>query len=101
MEDAFVREDPRAALVVGQGRGALLAVLGEREIPVSSYPPASVKRAVAGNGRAPKEQVARMVAAILGIDGPRGPLDSTDALAVAIAHSLAAKSQLLIGQPEP
>jgi crossover junction endodeoxyribonuclease RuvC len=94
MEDTFVRDDPRAALVVGEGRGALLAVLGERGIAVHSYPPASVKRAVAGNGRAPKEQVARMVAAILGSDGPRGPLDSTDALAVAIAHSLAASARV-------
>jgi crossover junction endodeoxyribonuclease RuvC len=94
MEDAFVRDDPRAALVVGQGRGALLAVLGEHGIPVRSYPPASVKRAVAGNGRAGKEQVSRMVGAILGVSGPRGPVDATDALAVAIAHSLA--SQTLI-----
>ena len=94
MEDAFVRHDPRAALVVGQGRGALLAVLGEHEVPVRSYPPATVKRAVAGNGRAAKEQVARMVAAILGVSGPPGPLDATDALAIAIAHSL--RSQTLI-----
>lgn len=95
MEDVFVRDDPRAALVVGQGRGALLAVLGEHGIPVRSYPPASVKRAVAGNGRAAKEQVSRMVAAILGARGPLGPLDATDALAVAIAHSLWMTSQLL------
>ncbi|MFI5402554.1 MAG: crossover junction endodeoxyribonuclease RuvC [Planctomycetota bacterium] len=92
MEDAFVRDDPRAALVVGQGRGALLAVLGERNIPVRSYPPATVKRAVAGNGRAPKDQVSRMVAAILGVKGPLGPLDATDALAVAITHSLKAQT---------
>ncbi len=94
MEDAFVRDDPRAALVVGQGRGALLAVLGEHGIAVRSYPPATVKRAVAGNGRAAKEQVSRMVAAILGANGPLGPLDATDALAVAITHSL--KSQTLV-----
>jgi len=92
MEDAFVRDDPRAALLVGEGRGALLAVLGEHGIPVRSYPPASVKRAVAGNGRAGKEQVARMVAAILRASGPPGPLDATDALAVAIAHSLKPES---------
>ncbi|HLF92978.1 MAG TPA: crossover junction endodeoxyribonuclease RuvC [Planctomycetota bacterium] len=98
MEDAFVRDDPRAALVMGQGRGALLAVLGEHGIPVRSYPPASVKRAVAGNGRAAKEQVSRMVSAILGAKGPLGPLDATDALAVAIAHGLAMTSQLLMEQ---
>ena len=51
-------------------------------------PPATIKRAVAGNGRAPKEQVARMVAAILGLEGPPEPLDATDALAVAITHAL-------------
>lgn len=89
MEDAFVRHDPRAALLVGQGRGALLALLGEHGIPVRSYPPASVKRAIASNGRAGKEQVARMVAAILGVPRLPGPLDATDALAVAIAHGLA------------
>jgi crossover junction endodeoxyribonuclease RuvC len=95
MEDAFVRVDPRAALLVGQGRGALLAVLGEWKIPVRSYPPASVKRSVAGNGRASKEQVSRMVAAILGVGKLPGPLDATDALAVAIAHGLARPSQAL------
>lgn len=94
MEDVFVRNDPHAALVVGQGRGALLAVLGEHGIPVRSYPPATVKRAVAGNGRAGKEQVSRMVAAILRLSGPPGPLDATDALAVAITHSL--KSQTIV-----
>jgi len=88
MEDAFVAKDPGAALKIGAGRGAILAVLGEREYAVASYPPATIKRSVAGNGRAPKEQVARMVAAILGLTGPPEPLDATDALAVAITHAL-------------
>lgn len=95
VEDAFVRADPRAALVLGQGRGALLAVLGERRIPVGAYPPATVKRAVGGHGRAGKEQVARMVGAILGIQGLPEPLDATDALAVAIAHAAASKTQAI------
>lgn len=98
MEDAFVRVDPRAALLIGQGRGALLAVLGESRIPVRSYPPASVKRCVAGNGRASKEQVARMVAAILQEKQLPGPLDATDAVAVAIAHALARPTETLLGQ---
>jgi len=88
MESAFVKLDPQAALAVGEGRGALLAVLGEAGLGVASYPPATVKRAVAGNGRAAKEQVARMVAAILKLPGPPEPLDATDALAVALTHAL-------------
>lgn len=98
MEDAFVKLDPRAALLVGQGRGALLAVVGEGRIPVRSYPPATVKRCVAGNGRAPKEQVARMVAAILGVGKLPGPLDATDALAVAITHALGSRTQSIVEQ---
>jgi crossover junction endodeoxyribonuclease RuvC len=99
MEDAFVREDARAALMIGQGRGALLSVLGEAGLGVRSYPPASVKRSVAGNGRAGKDQVARMVGAILGVAGLPEPLDATDALAVAIAHALAHRTQSILGQP--
>lgn len=88
MEDAFVAKDPGAALKIGAGRGAILAVLGEREFDVASYPPATIKKAVAGNGRASKEQVARMVTAILGLAAAPDSLDATDALAVAITHAL-------------
>jgi crossover junction endodeoxyribonuclease RuvC len=92
MEDIFVDKDPRGAMKIGYGRGAILAVLGEAELTVDSYPPATIKKAVAGNGRAPKEQVARMVTAILGLSSAPEPLDATDALAVAITHALRHRS---------
>ena len=88
MEDVFVDADPRSALKIGFGRGAILAVLGEAELAVASYPPATVKKAVTGNGRADKSQVARMVSAVLGLDSAPEPADATDALAVAITHAL-------------
>jgi crossover junction endodeoxyribonuclease RuvC len=98
VEDVFVKSDPRAALSIGHGRGAVLAVLGGHGIPVHDYPPASVKRSVAGNGRAGKEQVARMVGILLGADVGAIPRDATDALAVAIAHALAARTQAIVGE---
>ncbi len=88
VEDLFVKADPKAALAVGHGRGALLAVLGEARIPVTPYPPATVKLAVAGSGRAGKEQVARMVGVILGTPPSAAPRDATDALALAITLAL-------------
>lgn len=94
VEDVFVKVNPRAALSIGHARGALLAVLGEKKIPVGSHAPAAVKRSIAGNGKAAKPQVARMVGAILGT-GREFPLDATDALAVAIAHALGRQAQLL------
>ncbi len=95
VEDVFVKTDPRAALAVGQARGAILVVLAEASLSIASYAPATIKRAVAGNGRASKEQVAKMVATILG-ERPLGETsDATDAVAVAITHAFRARSQAL------
>ncbi|MHC4971472.1 MAG: crossover junction endodeoxyribonuclease RuvC [Planctomycetota bacterium] len=96
VEDVFVKADPKAALAVGHGRGALLAVLGEQQVRVHSYAPASIKRALTGNGRARKEQVAKMVSKLLGTGDL--PTDATDALAAAVAHAFASKAQMLADQ---
>jgi crossover junction endodeoxyribonuclease RuvC len=85
-EDVFVSRDPRAALKLGQARGAALAAVASARIPVSSYAPAKVKRAVTGSGRADKAQVQRMVQAMLGMEKPPAR-DAADALAVAICHA--------------
>ena len=59
-----------------------------RDIPVSEYAPRSVKMAVTGNGQASKEQVSNMLRHLLHIPADQipGPLDATDALAVALTH---------------
>ncbi len=98
VEDVFVKADPKAALAVGHGRGALLAVLGEAKIPVTPYPPATVKLAVAGSGKAAKEQVARMVSVILGVSPLAGGRDATDALAIAITLALRSTRQHMMPQ---
>ena len=98
VEDVFVKLDPKAALAVGHGRGALLAVVGAAGLPAASYPPATVKKALTGSGRAAKDRVARMVGAILGLAAPPEPLDATDALAVAITHALAVKGDRAVGR---
>ena len=75
---------------------ALEAVLAEPDVaaavagvPAFEYPPASVKQAVCGYGRADKAQVQRMVQAILRLPAPPSPSHAADALAVAICHALA------------
>ena len=90
VEDVFSHHNPRTALALAQARGMALAVIGLAGITVSSYPPASVKKAVSGSGRADKEQVARMVQILIGLRSlPRA--DATDALAVAITHGRCAR----------
>ena len=49
----------------------------------------TVKQAVCGYGRADKEQVGKMVKAILALEEVPTPNHAADALAVAICHALA------------
>lgn len=85
VEDVFVQQNPRSALALAQARGMALAVIGLAGLTVASYPPATVKKAVSGSGKAEKAQIARMVQALIGLATlPRA--DATDALAVAITH---------------
>jgi crossover junction endodeoxyribonuclease RuvC len=97
MERAFVGRNAASALKLGEVRGALLAVAGRRGIDVVDYPPATVKIAVTGSGRAEKEQVARGVRMLLG--GGYAAGDATDALAVAICHVLHAAAARRLDVP--
>ena len=70
-----------------RAQGAAMTAAMDRDIPIHEYPPARVKIAIAGNGRASKEQVAAMVRRILHCEENMDvPLDATDALAIALCH---------------
>lgn len=84
VEDVFYCKNARSALILGQARGAALALLGLYKIEVEALSPTAVKLMVAGHGRAEKFQVAMMVAKDLGIDIPKHE-DASDALALALA----------------
>jgi crossover junction endodeoxyribonuclease RuvC len=84
LEEAFFGKGARAALALGEGRGAVLVAAALAGVPVRQYPPATVKKAVTGRGAAAKDQVAAMVRVILGLAETPKPPDATDALAAAI-----------------
>ncbi len=87
IEAPFVGKNASTAIILGMARGAILTALAEGGVPVYAYSPSTAKRSAVGSGGATKEQVAMMVAAELGIGIERIPLDSTDALALAICHA--------------
>jgi crossover junction endodeoxyribonuclease RuvC len=87
VEDLFFGQNARSAFAVGQARGAVLLAAGQAGIACHSYTPQAVKQAVCGHGRADKEQVQRMVGALLSLDSPPEPDHAADALAVAICHA--------------
>ncbi len=87
VEDTFTGENVRSALKLTHVRGVALFVCAEAAIPVAAYPPAQVKLAVVGNGRAGKQQVAWMTRVLLKLDESSRSPDASDALAVAICHA--------------
>jgi len=85
VEDVFYAKHANAALKLGHARGVVLLTAAQAGLVVSAYPPAVVKRAIGGRGQAEKEQVARIVGAMLQLR-TLPPIDATDALAVALTH---------------
>jgi crossover junction endodeoxyribonuclease RuvC len=89
LEESFVGADARTALSVGQARGAVMVAAASAGVECAEHPPARVKHAVCGYGRADKRQVQRMVKTILSLPAEPTPTHAADALAVAICHALA------------
>ena len=87
IEDIFYAHNPKTVLKLAQFRGALtlkiLLSVGNYE----EYTPLQVKKAITGNGKSTKEQVAFMVKRLLNIKKDIKPLDITDAMAIAITHA--------------
>lgn len=94
LERVFAQANLRSVMGVAQISGALMAIAHEEEIPLQFFTPSEVKAAVAGNGRAGKDQVGQMVARLLKLESAPKPADIADALAVALC---AAKRSELVG----
>jgi crossover junction endodeoxyribonuclease RuvC len=87
IENVFVAKDPRASIALGEGRGVALLAAAREGLPLHQYTPAEIKKAVAGNGRAGKPQIQKMVRVHLALDEAPRPFDAADALAIAICHA--------------
>ena len=86
VERVFSQLNVRTAMATGQAAGVALLVAAKSGIPVALHTPSEVKASVTGSGRADKKQVALMVKKLLNLQEIPKPVDSTDALALAICH---------------
>ena len=87
VEKVFLARNASAALKLGQARGAAIVACGTHGLPVHEYSAREIKSAATGYGAASKEQVAGMVARLLGIR-EAVPDDASDALAVAFCRAV-------------
>lgn len=86
IEQVFFHRNADSALKLGQARGAAMAAVVSRGIPIFEYSARQVKQAVVGLGAADKTQVGHMVRHLLNLD-QNLETDAADALAIALCHS--------------
>ncbi len=85
IESIFYSKNAQTACKLGHARGVAIVCLRRAGLAVGEYPPARVKRAISGHGRADKHQVTHIVTSVLRLS--EAPLeDAADALASAITH---------------
>ncbi len=100
VESVFQHRNARSALVLAEARGALLSAVGEAGVPLSEYPPATIKKTVCGVGGARKEEVrlalGRSVPGLTREMLSGAPDDATDALAAAVCHRYHARFERAI-----
>ncbi len=86
IEDIFFAYNPKSVIKLAQFRGALCLKILQEIGFFHEYTALQVKKAVTGNGKATKEQVAFMVKRLFGIKKEIKPFDITDAMAIALTH---------------
>ena len=86
VEGVFYAKNARTSVVLGHARGAVLLAAALRGLHVAEYPPAEVKSAVVGAGRATKDQVGLMVQRLLKLRAVPKPHDAADGIAIALCH---------------
>ena len=86
IERVFSQLNVKTAMATGQAAGVAILLAAKSGIPIALHTPSEVKAAVTGSGRADKKQVATMVKRILRLKEMPRPVDTTDALALAICH---------------
>jgi crossover junction endodeoxyribonuclease RuvC len=84
VERLFFSRNVQTAFAVGQARGVVLLAAAQHGLAVREATPSEIKSAVAGDGRADKEQIGRMVQLVLEMPERPANDDAADALAIAI-----------------
>ena len=87
IETVFMDKSATSALKLGHARGAALATVVRRKLPVSEYSPRLIKQSLVGRGAAEKTQVQHMVRLLLSLGEAKLQADAADALAVALTHA--------------
>ncbi len=93
VEKVFFAKNAISALKLGQARGVVLLTGALHDLEIYEYSVTEIKSIITGHGRADKEQVAKMLQMMLGVQN-FATLDASDALALGVAHALSLRKGL-------
>ena len=88
IEAPFFGKNVQSMLKLGRAQGVAMAAALYRDIPIFEYAPRTIKQTITGNGSASKEQVCKMLQAMLKFEEMPKYFDATDALAAAVCHCI-------------
>lgn len=94
MEKIFFAANAKTAIAVGQAQGVMLLAAARSKIYVAEYAPGTIKKTIAGNGRAKKKDIQKAVRKMLGNQVKSRAHRKThfdnaaDALAVALTYAM-------------
>lgn len=98
VEGLFFAQNLKTAIIMGEARGAAMAVIAEAGLDIYEIATRKVKQAIVGYGAAQKLAVAKMVQRMLNLAELPAP-DAADALALALVHAQE-KSRLGLSAPK-
>ncbi|HET9636300.1 MAG TPA: crossover junction endodeoxyribonuclease RuvC [Gemmatimonadaceae bacterium] len=88
IEDIFYARNVRTTVVLGHARGVILLAGVQAGLEIHEFPPAEIKKTVAGTGAATKLQIQFMVTRLLRLKSAPQPSDAADGVAAALAYAL-------------
>ena len=89
VESVFYAKNVRTTVTLGHARGVILLAGELAGLTLHEYPPAEIKKAVAGTGAATKEQVQYMLQRLLRLKAVPTPSDAADGVAAALTYCMA------------
>ncbi len=88
VEDVFYARNVRTTVVLGHARGVILLAGQQAGLTIAEYPPATIKKAIAGTGAATKAQIQFMLTKLLRLRTAPQPADAADGVAAALAYAM-------------
>lgn len=92
VESVFYARNVRTTIVLGHARGVILLAAEAAGLEIDEFPPAEIKKVIAGTGAATKAQIQFMVAKLLRLKTPPQPADAADGVAAALCSCMSPRA---------